>query len=222
MENKPYYQDSDSGIVIYHGKAEIVLPTLRDIGAYISDPPYGMNYKPLRGSDGSKRWSVGVIGDSDDFDPSHLTELPAVLWGANWYSNRLPGHGGWLVWNKTAEHKKRGFIASDCELAFASEATRVHQFGLQWGGEARGGEEFYHPTQKPVALMEWCFQFVPPDVVVCDPYCGAGPTLVAAKSIGRRAIGIEIEERYCEIAAKRLAQGVLQFDEIKRADHSAA
>jgi hypothetical protein len=168
-----------------------------------------MNYKPLRGADGSKRWTVGVIGDTDDFNPSHLLNLPSVLWGANWYSSHLPGHGGWLVWNKTADHKKKGFIASDCELAFASEATRVHQFGLQWGGEARGGEAYFHPTQKPVALMAWCFEFVPKDAVVCDPYCGAGPTLVAAKQLGRIAVGIEINEEYCEIAANRLAQGVL-------------
>lgn len=204
---KPHY--SHAGIEIYHGDCREVLPKLSAVGAFISDPPYGMNYKPLRGSNGSKRWSGGVFGDDTEFDPSHLLDVPAVLWGANWYSHNLPGHGGWLVWNKTADHKKKGFVASDCELAFASDATRVHQFGLQWGGESRGGEPFFHPTQKPTALMAWCFQFVPVDVVVCDPYMGSGPTLRAAKDLGRRAIGIEIEERYCEIAAKRLAQEVL-------------
>lgn len=205
---KPYYEDA--AVTLYHGDCREILPTLT-VGAIVSDPPYGMDYKPLRGADGSKRWSAGVTGDNAPFDPSHLPAVPAVLWGANWYANRLPGHGGWLVWNKTCDHRKRGFVASDCELAFATEATRCHRFDLQWGGEARNGEGIFHPTQKPVALMQWCLEFVPGDVVICDPYSGAGPTLVAAKDLGRRAIGIEIEERYCEIAAKRLAQEVLTF-----------
>jgi site-specific DNA-methyltransferase (adenine-specific) len=202
----PYY--SESGITIYHGRAEAVLPMLA-FGAIVSDPPYGMDYKPLRGADGSKRWRGGVQGDDQPFDPSLLLNVPCVLWGANWYSNRLPGHGGWLVWNKTCEHRKSGFIASDCELAFASEATRTFRFDLQWGGEARNGEPFYHPTQKPVALMAWRLGFVPADALICDPYMGGGPTLVAAKLAGRRAVGIEINERYCETAANRLRQGVL-------------
>lgn len=204
----PYYEDEQAGIVLYHGDCREILPTLK-VGAFISDPPYGMAYKPLRGADGSKRWTEGVRGDDEPFSPEHLHGLPRVLWGANWYANHLPGHGGWLVWNKTCDHRKRGFVASDCELAFASETTRVHRFDMQWGGEARNGEPFYHPTQKPVALMRWCFDFVPADALVCDPYCGAGPTLVAAKQLGRPAIGIELDEKYCEIAAQRLAQGVL-------------
>lgn len=203
---KPYF--ADGGVEIYHGDCRELLPAM-SFGAVIADPPYGMDYKPLRGSDGSRRWRAGVVGDAEAFDPSHLLGKPCVLWGANWYSNRLPGHGGWLVWNKTCEHRKKGFISSDCELAFASEASRCHRFDLQWGGEARNGEPFYHQTQKPVALMQWCFQFVPADALVCDPYCGSGPTLIAARDLGRRAIGIEIDERCCEVAARRLAQGVL-------------
>lgn len=215
---KPYYHDEASGIVIYHGDCREVLPAL-DCGAFVSDPPYGMDYKPLRGADGGKRWRDGVRGDDEAFDPTPLMSKPCVLWGANWYSHMLNGHGGWLVWNKTCDHRKAGFIASDCELAYASEVTRVHRFDMQWGGEARGGETFFHPTQKPVALMAWCFNYIPTDALVCDPYAGAGPTLVAAKRCGRAAIGIEIEERYCEIAANRLSQGVLFGADNKGATH---
>jgi site-specific DNA-methyltransferase (adenine-specific) len=81
-----------------------------------------------------------------------------------------------------------------------------------WNGYWRDSERktAFHPTQKPVALMQWCLGIKGvPKGIVCDPYMGAGPTLVAAKSEGRKAIGIEIEEKYCEIAATRLAQGVL-------------
>jgi site-specific DNA-methyltransferase (adenine-specific) len=68
-----------------------------------------------------------------------------------------------------------------------------------------------HPCEKPVGLLKWCINLMEKPGVVLDPFMGSGTTLVAAKLEGRRAIGIEIEERYCEIAAKRLAQEVFDF-----------
>ncbi len=69
--------------------------------------------------------------------------------------------------------------------------------------------ERVHPTQKPESLMRWCIEFFPKASIILDPYCGSGSTLRVAKDLGLKAIGIEIEERYCEIAANRLSQGVL-------------
>jgi site-specific DNA-methyltransferase (adenine-specific) len=71
-------------------------------------------------------------------------------------------------------------------------------------------EPHFHPTQKPDSLIQWCYKFLP-DGLVLDPFMGSGTTLVAAKNLGRKAIGIEIEERYCEIAARRLGQEVFEF-----------
>ena len=68
-----------------------------------------------------------------------------------------------------------------------------------------------HPTQKPLSLMCWCLGFAPDAKTILDPFMGSGTTLRAAKDLGRKAIGIEIEERYCEIAAKRMAQEVFSF-----------
>lgn len=207
---KPYY-DRD-GITIYHGDCREILPQISgSFGAIITDPPYGMKYKPLRGANGSRRWTIGVRGDDSEFDPGHLiaTNVPTVMWGANWYPRSVPSSGGWLVWNKVPNGRKEGFQASDAELAWTNVRGSVRMFSMQWGGEARNGEPFLHPTQKPVALMSWCIAMIPEDATILDPYCGSGPTLEAARNLGRKAIGIEIEERYCEIAAKRLAQGVL-------------
>ena len=70
------------------------------------------------------------------------------------------------------------------------------------------GKPRLHPTEKPISLMTQIIDTMPPGVIL-DPFMGSGTTLRAAKDLGRRAIGIEIDERYCEIAVRRLAQGVL-------------
>jgi site-specific DNA-methyltransferase (adenine-specific) len=208
---KPYFEQD--GITIYHGDCREILPTL-SVKAIVSDPPYGMAYVPLRGSDGSKRWSDRltrrVQGDEKAFDPAHLLgDWPCILWGAHWYADKLPASGGWLVWNKIPNGRKEGFFASDCDMAWTNVRQSTRMFELQWGGEARGGEMFYHPTQKPVSLMSFSIQQLGKVGSIVDPYCGCGPTLAAARMWNIPAIGIEIEERYCEIAANRLRQGVL-------------
>jgi site-specific DNA-methyltransferase (adenine-specific) len=205
----PYY--SDELVTLYHGDCRDVLPRLAlgDVALVLSDPPYGMDYKPTRGSDGSKRWGTQTVhGDNAPFNPAGLLGFDrAVLWGANWYADQLPPSGGWVFWDKTPKGRKEGFAASDGELAWTNCTNSLRTFRLQWGGEARGGEGFYHPTQKPVALMRWAIeQYAAPDGLILDPYCGAGPVLLAARDLGRRAIGIEIEERHCHTAAERLRQ----------------
>jgi DNA modification methylase len=69
-----------------------------------------------------------------------------------------------------------------------------------------------HPTEKPLPLIRWCFSYFPKAQTILDPFMGSGTTLRAAKDLGRSAIGIETEEKYCEIAANRLRQEVLQFE----------
>lgn len=210
---KPYYEEA--GITIYHGDCRDIVQYL---SAYtvISDPPYGMSYKPTRGSDGSKKWGDRTVaGDDEDFDPRWLLDgirFPrVVLWGANHYSELLPSSPGWIIWDKTPRGRKEGFIAADVEMAWTNCLTRPLKFSMQWGGEQRGGEGFFHPTQKPVALMDWVIRTCAEGIIL-DPYMGAGPVLVAAKNLDRKAIGIELEERYCEIAANRLRQSVLNFE----------
>ena len=202
---KPYY--SHAGITIYHGDCREILPSLK-ADVVVTDPPYGVN---LKRDKPSRMNAVGgrVHGDSEPFDPSHLLAIavPTILWGANAYASRLPDSTGWIVWDKThaetCEH-------SQAELAWTNCVGGIRLHREAYHGFMRRKDGWLHPTQKPVALMRWCIGFTP-DGCVLDPYMGSGPVLVAAKGLERRAIGIEIEERYCEIAAKRLAQEVFDF-----------
>lgn len=151
-----------------------------------------------------------VTGDDKPFDPSHLLRYSRlVLWGANHYASRLPDSGGWIVWDKRRGIEDANWPMSAAELAWTNLSNSVQFFRHRWFGLIRDSErgEHFHPTQKPVALMasiieRWCV----PGGVLLDPYCGSGPVLLAAKATGRSAIGIEIEEKYCEIAARRLTE----------------
>lgn len=194
---KPYYEDDL--VTLYHGDCREVLANL-DVkpDLVLTDPPYGMDYKPMRGSDGSKRWADGVKGDAEPFDPTWLLAYPRlILWGANWYADRLPPSGGWVVWDKTPKGIKEGFYASHAELAWTNLCKSIRKVSLQWGGEARNGELHLHPTQKPVGVMRWLLeQFSEPGDLILDPYMGSGPVAQACRETGRRYIGVELDEQY--------------------------
>lgn len=210
----PYY--ADDVVTLYHGDCRDVLPSIdpASVSLLLTDPPYGMDYKPLRGSDGSKRWVDGVKGDAKAFDPRHLLVYKRiVLWGANWYADKLPPSGGWIVWDKTPKGAKRGFHASHAELAWTNFSGSVQKFALQWGGEARNNEPHLHPTQKPVGLMRWIVEnWTKPGELVLDPYMGSGPVAEACRDLRRRYIGIELDHRFCDAAARRLQQDVLPLE----------
>lgn len=206
---KPYY-DQD-GITIYHGDCFEILPTLPKVDLVLTDPPYGIAFDTdyTRFTSGFKvdrRKHKEVHGDKEPFDPSPWLSFPrVVMWGANCYSNKLP-IGSWLVWDK--RHTNGTAFLADAEVAWMNKGYGVYIYSQTWQGCVRS-EPIDHPTQKPTELMAWCFEKAAVGGLTLDPFMGSGTTLVAAKRLGRRAIGIEIEERYCEIAAKRLAQGVL-------------
>jgi site-specific DNA-methyltransferase (adenine-specific) len=128
-----------------------------------------------------------------------------IMGGANHYSEDLPD-GSWLIWDKRSDDGTS--FLSDGEIAYWSVGKGVYikSLNAQKYRSLNGG---LHPTQKPVALMYWCIQKAKSQGLILDPFMGSGTTLVAAKQLGRKAIGIEIEEKYCEIAVKRLGQGVL-------------
>lgn len=214
---RPYYDED--GITIYCGDCrEIAAPSMAD--TLLSDPPYGISHptdyaKRGRGSLAQCKDYPPVYGDSEPFDPTPWLDFDRVaLFGANYYADRLPPQSGWFVWDKL---RPELLDQAAAELAWTNCVKGVRVFRHLWNGMMRASERGsnLHPTQKPVALMEWCLSWMGGDLVL-DPFMGSGTTLVAAKQLGRRAIGIEIEERYCEIAVERLRQTVMRFEEPKR------
>ena len=193
----------------------------------LADPPYGISIVSGSAVGGAKPFgTIGgpviaptntympVFGDDGPFDPSWLLKLsvPTILWGANHYADRLPSSPTWLVWDKRTRDYSNNF--ADCELAWTNLGGPARMFRHERNGLMRESERDrrVHPTQKPVQLYEWILnELIPPSALVVDPYMGSGPSLEAAKLLGRRAIGIEIEPKYCEIAVKRLRQEVLTF-----------
>ena len=226
---KPYYEEK--GITIYLGDCRDILPQLPKVDVVLTDPPYGgglgMDFANRFKSKAGKWWNNSnrktqirhspIVGDDSPFDPALLLQIESrekVFWGANWYASRLPDSGGWWVWDKrngVRDVTAADWPMSEVELAWTNIGKGARIFRHTWFGLIRDSErgEHYHPTQKPTSLMKWCLENSKTDGLVLDPYMGSGTTLRAAKDLGRQVIGIEIEEKYCDIAVKRLAQEVL-------------
>ena len=213
---KPYYEDEEHGIVIYNADCRDILPHLPKVDLVLTDPPYGIDYNPtFKKWNGDKSSHKKIHGDNHPFDPSFLVALGGdqVIWGGDYWHNILP-LGGWFVWDKRCSEKADKMFGLPIEMAWTTRPgraiIRLLHGGLVNDDSLSGlADPRHHPTQKPVRLMSWCLSFFPEAKTVLDPFMGSGTTLVAAKNLGLKAIGIEIEERYCEIAARRLSQGML-------------
>ena len=183
-----------------------VLPTLGPVDAVVTDPPYGI------GMDGGKvgRAEYEKKGwDAAPADVSWISEanVPAVIWGANYFT--LPASPKWLVWDKRNDPT----TYADCELAWTNIPGAVRIFRWLWSGPyQQKREDRWHPTQKPVALMEWCLEFLRAELTILDPFMGSGTTLVACARLGRKGIGIDIDPGYFEIACRRVEEAYRQPD----------
>lgn len=226
---KPYYERD--GITIYHGDCREILPSISGVDLVITDPPYvfGIASTAQEGKAGgwgdlmnSAAWYALLLREFDRL----VTNRDGAAWVFNsWRSfpvlARASYEAQWpitslLVWDKEwiGPGGSVGLRPSyELVALFARGDFSLDDRGLpdirrcKWAGYKPTG----HPAEKPVALLDWLIRESGGTLAVLDPFAGSGSTLVAALNLGRRAIGIEIEERYCEIAAKRLAQGVLDF-----------
>lgn len=208
MALKPYYQWND--ITIYHGDCREILPGLDPVDLLLTDPPYGIGFaaRPTKWQrlDGAQpeAWDNAPV-DVDLLDGARAKAAFQIIWGGNHYA--LPPSRCWLTWVKPDAPPSMG----SAEFAWTNlDRCSRHIFH---GIGATNAERVGHPTQKPLAVISWCLSLLPQARTVLDPFMGSGTTLRAAKDLGRRAIGIEIDERCCEIAADRLSQGVLPLGE---------
>jgi site-specific DNA-methyltransferase (adenine-specific) len=206
-----YYQDSS--VQIFHGRCEDILPQLdlSEVTLLLTDPPYGLGERWSGGTWGAapmyadaKRWDVVV---DLVVDPTLMASLlrvaeTAIIWGGNYYS--LPPSRGFLAWIKNPE------LATMADLEYAW--TNLDRPAKAYRSTRNPDGKRFHPTEKPLGLMRWCINQAPASAgAVFDPFMGGGTTLRAAKEFGRQAIGIEAEERYCEIAAERCRQECLDL-----------
>lgn len=217
---EPFWEGE--GLTIYHGDCAEVLPALFPNPAHLlaaaelpdlmlTDPPYGVKVTrmALGGRHAKKLYRGEDHWDDDVPDINALLQYATdqVVWGGNCFD--LPTQpSGWLVWDKLND----GMSFGDCELAWSTSGMPVRRKVLAWGGahaKERADPDRYHPTQKPVALMRWCLDFFPKAQLVIDPFMGSGTTLRACKNKGIRAIGIERDVKFCEVAVERLRQEVL-------------
>ena len=204
--SEPYY-DRD-GITIFNADCKEVLPFLGSSDLLLTDPPYGLGSKLVAG-ESDKQWGKN-FGSQHEWDiqtsPNWLLNqcvskvVSAIVWGGNYYS--LPPARCWLSWDKMQEHTSGHFEMAWTNLDKPTRTFRMSRVEAHCKGKK-------HPTEKPLNLIKWCIGLTEGVETILDPFMGSGTTLVAAKLEGRRAIGIEINEKYCESAAKRLEQGVL-------------
>lgn len=203
---QPYFQDDT--ITIYHGDCREVLGQIGSVDLVCTDPPYGIGFAAQPTLWQRKK---GAIAEQWDNEPiANLLDIirigeKQVVWGGNYYA--LPISRGWLSWFKPDAPPSMASF----ELAWTNQDQNARQ--ISHSIAATNAERVGHPTQKPLRVMRWSIQQVGLEsgALVLDPFMGSGSTLRAAKDLGMRAIGIEIDERYCEIAAKRLQQEVMVF-----------
>ena len=191
-----------------------VMPLLCEVDAVVTDPPYGIDYGNAGGfseSSGWKQWKGKAEWDLqrpplEAFDAILSIGKEQIIWGGNYFSDMLPPRMRWLAWDKG----QRDFTLADMELAWTSQQKALRVFTYARGKAAKDGKQ--HPTQKPVALMEWCLGFLPNAKTILDPFMGSGTTLVACAKMGRSGIGIELDPDYFEIACKRVEEAYRQPD----------
>lgn len=199
----PYH--SEPGITIYCGDCREILPHVA-ADVLVSDPPYGMAYQ--------SGWKESSTVANDETPVARDEAL--AIWGARpglvfgrWSVARPTSTRELLIWDK-GDWPGMG----DLSLPWGPSTEEIYVLGNGFVGKRSGQilrdpkrprPNGHHPTEKPVGLMEMLVRACPAGVIV-DPFMGSGSTLVACRNLGRPAIGIELEERYCEIAVKRLAQ----------------
>ncbi len=188
---------------LYCGDCMDILPTIEQVDAVITDPPYGIGIaaNPVRQAHAKLDWDASAP-TNDLIDLCVKSGKIAVLWGGNYFD--LPPSQCFFVWDKV---QPQDFSLAMCEMAWTNKkgpAKMFRQSVLSYRKE--------HPTQKPVDLMKWCIDIIGSPSNIIDPFMGSGTTGVAAMEMGKHFIGIERERQYFDIACERIERAQLQTD----------
>jgi site-specific DNA-methyltransferase (adenine-specific)/modification methylase len=179
------------------GDCREVLPLLPRVDAVITDPQYGIGANKQTLGKGKKTfWRGGNWDNAPASVYEWLNIAPlACFWGGNYFTDQLPPSNDWLIWHKMND----GRSFSECEMAWSNFGKQTRHISHHWSGE-----EKVHPTQKPLAVMMWCIQQSGCAGTIIDPFMGSGTTGVACMNLGRKFIGIELEQKYFDIACERI------------------
>lgn len=212
----PYFEDDTA--ILFCEKMEEILPYMtKKAEILLTDPPYGIPASAWErtsfGNNGrAKLWGNAVTWDRAEqgfFDVPRTYADEAIIWGGNNYIS--PPSARWLIWDK-----KQTTTRSECELAWTTmtggnKIFRMSRIDAYFNKRLFPKE---HPNEKPIQLLVWCLHFFgKKGVTILDPFAGVGTTMIAAALCGHKSIGIEISEKYCEIAVKRIQQ--IERGEIK-------
>lgn len=188
-------------IQLYQGDCLELMKNIPDgsVDMVLTDPPYGIGISrnPFRGKFPKSKW--------DDFTPSeeYFNEIfriskQQIIWGGNYFTQFLPQRKSFFVWDKVQPER---FSSAMCEQAWVSSNNPAKLFRKKVTSFKK-----YHPTTKPVELMEWCLHFFPDVKTVLDPFMGSGSTGVACVNTGRSFIGMELDPGYFETAKRRIEE----------------
>lgn len=202
---------------LYLGDCLDIIPYLDGVDAIVTDPPYGIDENDKKVASRGKLAAPKDYGtfdwDKQPCSPEQIAAIRAasrwqIIFGGNYFE--LPPTSCWLVWDK----KNGNNDFADCELAWTNMKKAVRRIEWLWNGMIRKGQEYrFHPTQKPLGVMEWCLTQLPPDVyTICDPFMGSGTTGVACAKAGKRFVGIERDSTYFDIACRRIEDAYKQPD----------
>lgn len=188
---------------LYNGDCADILPLIGKVKSVLTDPPYGIGIaaNPVRQKHSKKQWDSAP-------PPKPLIESllncseDQIIWGGNYF--HLPPSRGYFIWDKI---QPEDFSLAMCEYAWFSKDHNAKIFR-----KSPIGYDKFHPTQKPVELMQFCLKYLSLDGIVLDPFMGSGSTGVACQKSGYNFVGIEIDPEYFDIACKRIEEASKQID----------
>jgi DNA modification methylase len=191
-----------------------------------TDPPYGMSLdtdysdmdSKFKGSSGGNKYNQ-VIGDNQDFSPELINTVFAnfsyckevFMWGADYYAEHLQGknEGSWVVWDKRGDESADKMYGSTFELCWSKARHKRMMARVKWAGifgmEKEHDKKRCHPTQKPVELVMWFFDYfsMQDKVIVADLFGGSGSTLIASEKAKKQCRMMELDPKYCDVIVRR-------------------